>query len=46
MSYVGASRADLVDGVELDDESADDDEEEPDNVEICDFCEEEYVLEE
>ena len=46
MSYVGASRADLIDGVEPDDESANDDEEEPDNVEMCDLCEEEYVPEE
>lgn len=46
ISYVGASRADIVDSVEPNDESADGDEEEPEKVEVCDLCEEEYIFEE
>lgn len=46
VSYIGASKADVVEGVEPEDE--DDEDEEPSDdgleTEVCDLCEEEYVV--
>lgn len=44
VSYVGASRADVVDGVEPGDGSdSERDGTEMEDAEVCDLCEEEYV---
>jgi hypothetical protein len=44
VSYIGASRADVVEGIEPDgDEPSEEDEPEPENVEVCDLCEEGFV---